>query len=190
MALKSGHLEPRAAYIVRIFLLPLDSDGTIYVGSEFPDNKLHAVNPDGTQKWTFDSGEIYLSTPAIDANGTIYVGSRNRKLYAVNPDGTQRWAFETGAFVHASPTIGSDGTVYVGSYDHKLYAIESASDGPADSPWPMFHNNLRHTGCPDSDADGMFDNWEQRYFGGLSENGSGDFDNDGLNNQSEFSELY
>ncbi len=164
-------------------------DGTIYVGSEYPDNLLHAVNPDGTQKWTFDTGEIYLSTPAIDANGTIYVGSRNRNLYAINPDGTQKWSFLTGDYVHSSPVIGPDGTIYIGSYDNKLYAIDGASGGLADTPWPMFRNNFHHTGCPDSDGDGMFDNWEKRYFMGLSEEGSGDFDGDGLTNLAEFRNL-
>jgi len=39
-----------------------------------------------------------------------------------------------------------DGTIYVGSWDLNLYAIESSSGGLADSPWPMFHHNLKHTG--------------------------------------------
>lgn len=44
------------------------------------------------------------------------------------------------------PAIGSDGTIYVGSEDNNLYAIEGSSGGLADSPWPMFRHDLRHTG--------------------------------------------
>ena len=39
---------------------------------------------------------------------------------------------------------------------------------------------------PDSDNDGLTDAWEQLYFGNLSRNGAGDFDNDGFPDRSEF----
>src|SRR5205814_3765975 len=38
----------------------------------------------------------------------------------------------------------------------------------------------------DADADGLDDAWEMRYFGGLSHNGSGDSDGDGLSDWMEF----
>ena len=59
-------------------------------------------------------------------NGTVYVGSGDKKLYAINGKaGVKLWEFETGGIVESSPAIGSDGTVYVGSGwpDKKLYAI-------------------------------------------------------------------
>ncbi len=122
----------------------IGSDGTVYVGSN--DYKLYAVNPDGQKKWDFETGHIITSSPAIGSNGTIYVGSFDKKLYAVNPDGGKKWEFVTGSPVASSPAIGSDGTIYVGGTDHKLYAINSSSGGLADTPWPMFHQNVRHTG--------------------------------------------
>lgn len=61
-------------------------------------------------------------------------------------DGDMKWAFQTGGYIEPSPAIGSDGTVYVGSYDGRLYAIEGSSGGLADTPWPMFHHDLQHTG--------------------------------------------
>ena len=61
----------------------IGSDGTIYVGSS--DNKLHAVNPDGTPKWTYFNGVKVLSTPAVGSDGTFYFTSDNYKLRAVNP---------------------------------------------------------------------------------------------------------
>ncbi|MFB0515077.1 MAG: PQQ-binding-like beta-propeller repeat protein [Candidatus Neomarinimicrobiota bacterium] len=99
----------------------IGSDGTIYVGSF--DDKLYAVNPDGTKKWEFLTGGNVSSSPAIGADGTIYVGSIDDKLYAVNPDGTKKWEFLTGGNVSSSPAVGSDGTIYVGSIDYKLYAV-------------------------------------------------------------------
>ena len=120
----------------------IGTDGTIYVGSL--DRKLYAINPDGTAKWSFQTGLPVHSSPAIAPDGSIYVGSLDRKLYAINPDGTEKWSFQTGLPVHSSPAIGPDGTIYVGS--DGLYAIYSDSHGLADSSWPMFHHDLRHTG--------------------------------------------
>jgi len=120
------------------------SDGTIYVGSW--DNKLYAINPDSTHKWAFETGNIVFSSPSIASDGTIYVGSYDNKLYAVNPDGTLKWYFEIGNDVGSSPSIASDGTIYVGSWDNNLYAINGSSGGLANSPWPMFHHDLQHTG--------------------------------------------
>ena len=74
-------------------------------------------------KWSFTTGTYISSSPAIGADGTIYVGSADNNLYAVNPDGSQKWSFTTGSAVHSSPAIGADGTIYVGSFDNKLYAI-------------------------------------------------------------------
>jgi len=125
----------------------IGSDGTIYVGSL--DNNLYAINPDGTQKWTFATGDFVESTPAIGSDGTIYVGSNDFfAFYAINPDGSQKWrAFSTGEDVTSSPAIGSDGTIYVGSNDNNLYAIIGSSGGLASgAPWPMFRHDLRHTG--------------------------------------------
>ena len=60
------------------------------------------------------------SSPAIGSDGTVYVGSYDKKLYAINgKSGVKLWEFETGGAVDSSPAIGSDGTVYVGSNDNK-----------------------------------------------------------------------
>ena len=69
-----------------------------------------------------------VSSPAIGSDGTVYVGSKDKKLYAINgKSGVKLWEFETGDGVDSSPAIGSDGTVYVGSSDKKLYAINGKS---------------------------------------------------------------
>jgi outer membrane protein assembly factor BamB len=80
-------------------------------------------------KWTFQTGDWVQSSPAIGKDGTIYVGSYDRKLYALNPDdGSVKWSYTTGNTVLSSPAIGRDGTVYDGSSDYNVYAF-SPDDG-------------------------------------------------------------
>ena len=103
----------------------------------------------GTVFWEFETGGSVSSSPAIGADGTIYVGSGllDEKVYALGgKTGVKLWEFKTGDVVYSSPAIGSDGAVYVGSQDKKLYAIKTDSKGLAKSPWPMRGQNARHTG--------------------------------------------
>ncbi len=100
----------------------IGTDGTIYVGDS--NSNFFAVNPDGTQKWAFATGNNVNSSPAIGTDGTVYVADFDGNLYAVNRDGTRKWAFQTGALIStSSPAIGSDGTIYVGSSNNKFYAV-------------------------------------------------------------------
>ncbi len=108
-------------------------DGTIYVGSN--NNRVYAINPDGTRKWAFATGGIVVSSPAVGSDGTIYVGSNDNRVYAINPNGSQRWQFTTGGNVRSSPAIASDGTIFIGADDGILYAFDSAAR-TAGSPFP------------------------------------------------------
>ncbi len=71
----------------------IGTDGTIYFGSGTYNlnAKLKAVNPNGTLKWAFATGNYALSSPAIGTDGTIYAGSSDGYLYGLNPDGTLKW---------------------------------------------------------------------------------------------------
>ena len=88
---------------------------------------LYAVSPNGALQWFFPLPGAYApaSSPAIGADGTIYVGSGDGYLYAISPSGTLEWIFDTGdgQAINSSPAIGGDGTVYIGSTDGNLYAI-------------------------------------------------------------------
>ncbi len=95
-------------------------------------------------KWTFATGNCLDSSPAVGADGTIYVGSEDNNLYALNPaDGSLKWNYPTRGAIYSSPAIGADGTIYVGSEDGKLYALNpdgsfkwsySANGGVGTSP--------------------------------------------------------
>jgi len=103
----------------------IGADGTIYLCTS---DKLYAVNPDGTVKWTFEAGGVgsLNGTPALCEDGTIYVGGWG-KVYALNPDGTEKWVCETGDLMSTSPAVALDGTIYAGSDDGNIYAIAGAS---------------------------------------------------------------
>src|SRR5208282_2880508 len=110
-------------------------DGTIYASGGCGD--FYAVNPDGSQKWkTNIGGNSNQSSPAVVADGTIYVASStvpsggspcgfglSGTFYALNPDGSQKWNFPTSRPIYSSPAIGADGTIYFASNDGTFYAL-------------------------------------------------------------------
>jgi len=100
-------------------------DGTIYFGVMGPGNngRIFAVNPNGTEKWHYDTSYWIVSDPATGDDGTIYIGSGDSYLYAMNPNGTLKWRFKTGDIVKSHPSIADDGTIYFGSFDGYLYAL-------------------------------------------------------------------
>ena len=71
-------------------------------------------------KWSYSTGDN-ASSPAIGADGTLYVGLGNR-LYAFNPNGTVIWSYLASGEVK-SPLVAADGIIYAGAADGKLYAI-------------------------------------------------------------------
>ena len=120
----------------------IGSDSTIYIGSL--DNNLYAINPDGSKKWAFNTGDDVPSSPVIGSDGTIYVGSNDNNLYAINPDGSKNWSHQIEGSI-LSVMIGDDGVLYCLS-NNSLSALRTSSTGPADSPWPMFGQNAQRTG--------------------------------------------
>jgi len=100
----------------------IGTDGTIYFGAE--NSWFYALNPDGSTKWKYHTGDVITGSPAIGPDGTVYIGSHDSILYAFNSDnGTVKWRFYTGGWVRVSPCVGDDGTVYCVSFDNYLYAI-------------------------------------------------------------------
>jgi len=82
--------------------------------------------------------EIWGS-PAIDHDGTIYIGSNSSKIHAIDSHtGKLKWETQrTGGEVFGAPVIGQDGNIYAGAEDHYLYVwkppvspIESPEENP------------------------------------------------------------
>jgi outer membrane protein assembly factor BamB len=76
-------------------------------------------------RWLFETGAHNRSSPAVSADGTVYLSAYDGYVYAINPDGTEKWRFDrsAGGGGESSPSIGADGTIYVGSLSPFLYAI-------------------------------------------------------------------
>ena len=146
LAINSDGTEKWSRNTGRIFSSPTIANGTIYVGTKEGNNLLALDASIGSDIWSFSAEDIILSSPTIDKNGVIYFGSFDDNIYVLNPDGTEKYKVNTGANVWSSAVIGDDGTVYIGGYDGKLHAFEFFAEGLANDVWPMFGNNLKHTG--------------------------------------------
>ncbi len=128
------------------------SDGTIYFGSGATDdalkveNRVHAVNPNGTVKWTraISSGASFdVSSPAVGPDGTVYIGGGDGLFYALNAaTGVRKWRFIATTALGASPAIAADGTIYFHD-DAKLYALTDNTTA-AVSKWTFALNGTSY----------------------------------------------
>jgi hypothetical protein len=78
------------------------------------------------QSWSdvhVETGNCSFSSPTIAPDGTVFIGSNDRKLYAVSADGHIRMTLPTGGGVASSPTLGA---LYVGT-DHRTVVVVAPS---------------------------------------------------------------
>jgi large repetitive protein len=108
-------------------------DQTIYVNSKLP--TIYAYNPDGTLKWSYQADTCCSAdvppTPAIGADGTIYVGETltdNGAMLALNPDGTLKWQAEYG-YAPTSAAIDRNGWIYYGGGSSAASVFALGPDG-------------------------------------------------------------
>lgn len=78
----------------------------------------------GRTPWVFRTGKGVFSSPVIDAEGTIYIGSGDRFFYAIDRDGGLKWKALTGEIIDSSALLDDQGRVIVGSGDGYLYAFK------------------------------------------------------------------
>lgn len=60
----------------------------------------------GDKVWTYTTAKGIFSTPIVDRDGTVYVGSADNYFYAVGRDGTLKWKFKTGNIIDSAAVIG------------------------------------------------------------------------------------
>src|SRR5262249_57872874 len=81
----------------------------------------------GGHLWSFPTGRGVFSTPVIDGDGNVYVGSADRTFYALAADGTLRWKLLTGEIIDSAALLDDRGRVYFGSGGGKLRARDPAT---------------------------------------------------------------
>lgn len=169
-ALEGPRWDARVGYFYDGHLIDcspaIGDNGTIYVGSD-PygaagmghlaqpvDTNFWAINPDGSIKWAFETGDGVESSPALGHDGTIYFGSYDSCFYAVTDNGTSgalKWKYKTRGPIDGSPTVDGDGTIYIASRDSTLYAFNpdgsikwtyQLNDGSESSPTIDGNGNL------------------------------------------------
>ena len=92
--------------------------------------------------------------------------------------GSSKWYKEgTKLIVTAVPSTGKMFDGWYGTVASKERKLTVYADRPLD---------LIATFRPDADRDKMDDDWEKKYIGSLNEQGSGDFDGDGVSNMDEY----
>ena len=77
-------------------------------------------------KWKFLTLGLIRSSPAVAADGTIYVGSFDGNLYAITPEGQIKWSYYAGAPILTSPTLAPHETIFIasgGPKDGTLHAV-------------------------------------------------------------------
>jgi outer membrane protein assembly factor BamB len=62
--------------------IAVDPNDHIYFGSN--DNNVYALYFDGSKIWHFETGGDVVAKPAVKADLTVYVGSKDHKLYSIN----------------------------------------------------------------------------------------------------------
>jgi len=87
---------------------------------------LPRVDPE-RRPWSFHTGGGVFSSPVVDGEGTVYLGSADRSFYAIGADGRLRWSFETGGVIDSAALLDDRGRVYFGSGDAHVYALDRAT---------------------------------------------------------------
>ena len=85
--------------------------------------------------WQFETKGWALGSPAVDNDGTIYIGSWY--FYAVYPNGSLKWKYDTGDTIEACcPSIDENGVIYVGTSSHGGYLHAVNPDGTLKWKYP------------------------------------------------------
>ncbi|NOZ60153.1 MAG: PQQ-binding-like beta-propeller repeat protein [Calditrichaeota bacterium] len=105
------------------------------------DGYLFKFDKSGNFIWKVNlDGHDITSSPLIDKDGIIYIGSTDGCFYAINPDGSIKWKFCTESKIECGlrgVNIGLDGTLYFSTIKD-FYALNS--DGTLKWTLPGFGN--------------------------------------------------
>lgn len=109
--------------------------GTLYLGRSNLVRALVAGRNGGRVIWTHTivgpPGGSVVSSPAVGADGTIYVGtvagSAAGEIEAINPDGSSKWTYSGPGSYPSTPVVTKDGRVVAGDTSGTLVSLSQAS---------------------------------------------------------------
>ncbi len=117
-----GPINTSAVISVDRKLIFTDEIGTLY-GFDISTNMAPTA-----PKWRKSLGDIVLKSPALDASGHAFVGTKSGIFYKfdLQNDGsvTTLWQTQLGAAITSSPVIDADGYVYVGNERGDLQKLD------------------------------------------------------------------
>lgn len=121
----------------------LDDEGDIAIGNT---NHTDVISKTGHLLWSQFS-PVRIDVTAAAVAGRFYFSVPWRALQAIEARDHALWQAQMEFNASSSLTVGRDGTLYVCS-ELALYAFRppDQSLSPANSPWPLFQGNARHTG--------------------------------------------
>ncbi len=84
------------------------------------------------QPWTFPTGKGIFSTPVIDGDGNIYIGSADHYFYSLDRSGNLRWKYKTGEIIDSAGALPAHqptgiATVLFPSADGHIYCLDKDS---------------------------------------------------------------
>jgi outer membrane protein assembly factor BamB len=124
----NGRRQWTSPWRTALWLHPdIGEDGTIYLvdATEYT-RKLVAINPDGSEKWTF-AGDSAIQAVAAGSDGIIYVYAGNGALYALNAQHDRLdWGYGS-TIASCVPAVAPDGSVYAATFDGEFFALHPPS---------------------------------------------------------------
>jgi outer membrane protein assembly factor BamB len=78
----------------------------------------------GARPWAFQTGKGIFSSPVVDGEGNLYVGSADHVFYSLDKAGKLRWKLGTGEIIDSSALLDDRGKVYFGSGDQEVWCAD------------------------------------------------------------------
>lgn len=130
---------------------PADAPWPVFRGdSKNSGHATVAVAYNGKRPWSYQTGKGIFSSPVVDADERIYIGSADRNFYVFNADGSIAWTFPTGEIIDSAAVLTLEGDamrVTVPSGDGFLYHLDAdptISDPQSRVLWAFDASKHRH----------------------------------------------
>jgi len=120
----------------------LDEEGNVMVTAA---HQMMAISAAGSKLWSMGLPCWVDEAPAV-AHGTVCFSAPWRRLMARTSNGPDLWEGQTTRNLSSAPVISDQGLVYFCCETYVQALQPPVALRPANSSWPMFRANARHTG--------------------------------------------